>query len=57
MSLIDIDECAEGLEQCAQGCHNTIGSYTCSCNASYVLNSDGRGCDGKVKSEWDIKQL
>ena len=40
----DIDECAEGIDQCAQNCSNTIGSYTCSCNAGYTLNADGRVC-------------
>ena len=43
---IDIDECAEGLDQCVQNCQNTMGSYMCSCNAGYVLRSDGRGCNG-----------
>ena len=42
---VDIDECAEGTDQCAQNCNNTFGSYTCSCNAGYRLNSTGFGCD------------
>ena len=44
---IDIDECALGTDQCTQNCHNNVGSYTCSCNAGYTLNSDGRRCDGR----------
>ena len=43
----DIDECREGTDQCAQNCHNTVGSYTCSCQTGYRLNPDGRRCDGK----------
>ena len=43
---LDIDECAEGTDRCAQNCHNTIGSYTCSCNAGYRLNANGYDCDG-----------
>ena len=44
---VDIDECGLGTDQCAQNCHNYIGSYTCSCNAGYILNSDGCHCDGR----------
>ena len=43
---LDIDECAEETDRCAQNCHNTIGSYTCSCNAGYRLNVNGYDCDG-----------
>lgn len=41
----DVDEC-QPLAGCAQRCHNTDGSYTCSCNDGYTLNSDERNCDG-----------
>jgi fibulin 1/2 len=44
-SFADINECTEGTDQCAQNCHNSIGSYTCSCDAGYTLNANGRGCD------------
>ena len=47
LDFSDIDECAESSNLCAQSCSNTIGSYTCSCNAGYTLNAGGRGCDGK----------
>ena len=33
---------------CEQICNNTVGSYTCSCNNGYSLNSDGRNCSGKI---------
>ena len=45
----DINECVEGTDQCAQNCHNNIGSYTCSCNTGYELNNDGFRCDGKLR--------
>lgn len=45
--LIDIDECSEGTDGCAQRCSNTIGSYTCSCNAGYTPTSNGRVCRGE----------
>jgi len=36
----DIDECAEGLDNCAlhASCVNTIGSFTCSCDAGFISN-------------------
>ena len=42
----DNNECLMGTDRCEQNCHNTVGSYTCSCNAGYTLNSDGRNCNG-----------
>ena len=29
-------------------CHNTNGSYYCSCNTSYFISSDNHHCDGKI---------
>ena len=36
----DIDECEEGLHQCAKICINTPGNYTCACPKGY--HGDGR---------------
>ena len=44
---MDVDECADGTDLCAQNCLNTIGSYTCSCNTGYRLAMDEKMCDGK----------
>ena len=44
---IDINECSEGTDRCDQNCHNNVGSYTCTCNVGYRLNTNGYGCDGK----------
>ena len=46
LSNIDVDECAMYNGGCEQNCHNTVGSYYCSCNAGYTLNEDGHSCDG-----------
>ena len=46
---IDINECSEGTAGCAHICTNTIGSYVCSCDQGYRLESDGRTCNGKSK--------
>ena len=50
MLNVDINECAEGTDRCAQNCHNNVGSYTCSCNIGFRLNTNGYGCDGNLKS-------
>ena len=47
LSYPDIDECAENTDGCAHNCHNTAGSYYCSCNTGYRLNADGHACDGE----------
>ena len=41
----DIDECVEGTHRCTNHCHNTIGSYECSCDSGYQLNPDENTCD------------
>ena len=43
---IDQDECAVNIDGCDQNCHNSIGSFFCSCNKGYRLNVDGKTCDG-----------
>ena len=37
--LIDIDECKEKSGICEHLCHNTYGSYHCSCKHGYVSSS------------------
>ncbi len=41
------DECAQGIDTCAQICIDTPTSYICSCNIGYYLRSDGRTCYGE----------
>ena len=43
---IDIDECAASNGNCAQICSNNLGSFVCLCNSGYILDADGRGCNG-----------
>ena len=46
--LSDINECANGsIHNCAQQCTNTPGSFVCSCNAGFTLNSNKYSCDGE----------
>ena len=44
--MLDIDECEENTDNCAQNCADTDGSYNCSCDPGYRLASDDHGCDG-----------
>lgn len=43
----DINECSTNNGGCNQDCHNTPGSFYCSCNTGYSLNSNGYSCNGK----------
>ena len=49
---LDINECREGLDECAENCINTVGSYTCSCNSGYRLDSNGLNCNGKTVEKY-----
>jgi len=40
----DTDECLSS--PCAHTCTNTVGSFVCSCDVGYVLNSNQHSCDG-----------
>ena len=42
--VLDINECSE--TPCEHNCTNTIGSFNCSCNDGYVLDENGRSCNG-----------
>ena len=44
---IDINECREGTDGCAQICTDSEGSYSCSCETGYNLAEDKHGCNGK----------
>ena len=41
----DIDECTIGNGGCDQTCTNLEGSFVCSCDGGYELNTDGLLCD------------
>ena len=47
MCSADIDECATNVHDCHADatCTNTVGDFTCSCNAGY--DGDGTACAGK----------
>lgn len=41
----DTNECAVDNGGCEHRCTNTRGSFTCSCDPGYKLQSDGQGCE------------
>ncbi|KAG2455866.1 EGFL7 protein, partial [Polypterus senegalus] len=47
----DVDECAVGSHGCSQRCRNTPGSYQCSCQDGYQLDTDGRTCQANNRTE------
>ena len=47
--LPDINECNQGVDNCAQICTNTIGGFICGCNSGYTLDDDGITCNGMEK--------
>ena len=42
-----MEECQTNNGGCDQICDNTDGSFMCSCNPGFTLNSDGFTCNGK----------
>lgn len=44
--LLDVNECADGTDNCHQNCNNTVGSYVCYCDDGYQLDSGGIACIG-----------
>ena len=43
----DVDECLDSaLNDCEDKCINIIGSYNCSCDDGFILDIDGRSCNG-----------
>lgn len=47
---VDVDECAEGLDNCSIDaiCQNTVKSYKCICKSGY--KGDGKHCEGKDRT-------
>ena len=42
----DINECLQSPSPCEQNCHNTEGSFMCSCHDGYLLADDQQSCNG-----------
>ena len=44
--ISDINECNTLNGGCDGSCHNSLGSFSCSCGNGYTLDSDGKTCNG-----------
>lgn len=44
----DLDECTHSNGGCSHICHNSAGSYTCSCPSGMELDSGKRSCKGDL---------
>ena len=42
-----VNECLQNNGGCEHNCQNTQGSFTCTCNSGFTLNSDQRRCTGQ----------
>ena len=51
LTTTDINECNTNNGGCTQNCHNTGGSYNCSCNNGYYLAGNGKNCNGEYKTK------
>ena len=45
---LDINECLRIQSSCNGTCHNTNGSYHCSCPAGYFYDTEERTCAGMI---------
>ena len=43
----DVNEC-NGVHECDHDCTNVDGSYMCSCDPGYELQSDNKTCEGFI---------
>ena len=43
----DVNECSTNNGGCSHVCTNTVGSFVCSCNTGYELDSDETTCSGE----------
>lgn len=46
LSSADHHECNTNSDNCDQHCHNTHGSFYCSCEAGWRLDPNGYTCNG-----------
>ena len=48
--LLDIKECSISNGGCSHSCHNSAGSFTCSCPSGLELYPGKRSCRGEIKT-------
>ena len=55
--ISDHDECATNVHLCDQMCHNSYSSYYCTCDLGYLVDTDGRTCNGIIVSLFIVLSL
>ena len=55
MICSDVNECNTANGGCNQICTNIIGSFVCSCNTGYELDSDQRTCVSEFKVQVECR--
>ena len=48
--MLDVNECLDNNGGCDHNCTNTIGSFVCSCQPGYDLDSDRLTCIGTYRA-------
>ena len=48
MICTDVNECREQVDECDHDCKNIIGSYLCGCSSGFLLDPNGKSCNGKL---------
>ena len=41
----DVNECSTNQHDCEHLCENSVGSFNCTCQLGFLLDSDGRRCN------------
>ena len=47
-TVLDINECSAGIDNCDQNCVDVEGSFQCVCGDGYLLLEDSHTCQGCV---------
>ena len=56
-NYVDINECDASNGGCEQRCNNTIGSFYCSCDIGYQLDSNGYDCNGAHVADLQVQYI
>ena len=46
--FVDVNECEVQNGGCAHLCENLPGSFACKCNPGFLLEEDGKSCEGLI---------
>ena len=55
--IVDVNECNTNNGGCEDSCVNTDGSYYCTCDTGYSLDSNKHDCNGKMNYNISVHQV